>query len=48
MIITIPKIRFIIGIPYLFFIGYVGGSIIYEAMVIGITCAIVDFFLQNE
>jgi len=48
MIIIIPKIRFIVGIPYLVFIGYVGGSIIYEAMVIGIVCAIVDFILKNE
>jgi hypothetical protein len=46
--IIIPKVRFIIGIPYLFFIGYAGGGIIYEAMVIGIVCAFIDFIGENE
>jgi|LWDU01.1.fsa_nt_gi hypothetical protein len=48
MIITIPKIRFIVGIPYLIFIGFAGGNILYEAIVLGIVCAIVDFIIESE
>ena len=43
----IPKIRYFIGIPYLYFIASMGGNILWEAMVLGIVCAMTDFFLEG-
>ena len=43
----IPKIRYFIGVPYLYFIASMGGNILWEAMVLGIVCALTDFFLEG-
>ena len=43
----IPKIRYFIGVPYLYYIAMMGGNILWEAMVLGIVCAVTDFFLEG-
>ena len=43
----IPKIRYFVGIPYLYFIASMGGNVLWEAMVLGIVCAVTDFFLEG-
>ena len=43
----IPKIRYFVGVPYLYFVGSMGGNILWEAMVLGIVCALTDFFLEG-
>jgi len=45
---TIPRIRYLIGVPYLYYIAMMGGNILWEAIVLGIVCAVTDFFMQNE
>jgi len=37
------QIRYIVFVPYLIFIGAMGGNILAEAIVIGIILAIYDF-----
>ena len=41
------KLRYAIGIPYLYLMVSMGGNILWEAMVLGIVCALTDFFLEG-
>ena len=43
----IPKIRYLVGIPYLFYVGYMGGEIFLDAMVLGVASGITDFFIEG-
>jgi len=43
----IPKIRYFIGVPYLYYIAMMGGNILWEAMVLGLVCAFTDFLLEG-
>jgi hypothetical protein len=46
-IMRIPKIRYFIGVPYLYYIAMMGGNILWEAMVLGLVCAFTDFLLEG-
>ncbi len=41
------KIRYWIGIPFLFAVGYMGGEIIFEALVIGILSGFTDIMMEG-
>jgi len=42
------KLRYFIGIPYLGYIGMIGGSIWFEAIIIGLVFAIYDTLFYGE
>jgi hypothetical protein len=42
------QIRYLVFIPYLIFIGMMGGNILAESIVVGIALAIYDFFFDND
>ena len=42
------KIRYIIGIAYLSYIGMMGGSVIVEAIVIGLVLGMYDFLFSDR
>ena len=42
------KIRYIIGIAYLSYIGMMGGSVIVEAIVIGLVLGMYDFLFNDR
>ena len=42
------KIRYIIGISYLSFIGMMGGSVIIEAIFIGFVLGMYDFLFNDR
>jgi len=41
------KIRYIIGIAYLSYIGMMGGSVIVEAIIIGLVLGMYDILFNN-
>ena len=41
------KLRYAIFVPYLIFIGMMGGNVLVDALVIGITLPMNDFFFGN-
>ena len=41
------KIRYVVFVPYLIFIGVIGGNIMAEAIVIGLALAMYDFLFDN-
>jgi len=42
------KIRYIIGIAYLSYIGMMGGSVVVEAIVIGLVLGMYDFLFNDR
>ena len=42
------QIRYLVFIPYLIFIGIMGGNVLMEAMVIGFILAMYDLFFDND
>jgi hypothetical protein len=42
------QIRYLVFIPYLIFIGMMGGNILAESIVVGLALAIYDFFFDND
>ena len=42
------KIRYLVFVPYLIFIGLMGGNILAEAIVIGLALAMYDFLFDNR
>ena len=41
------KIRYLIFVPYLIFIGMMGGNVLVDALVIGLALAMYDFLFDN-
>ena len=41
------KLRYLFGIPYLFFLGMMGGDIIYDALVIGVLAGFTDIYREG-
>ena len=41
------QIRYVVFVPYLIFIGMMGGNVLMEAIVIGLALAIYDFLFDN-
>ena len=41
------KLRYAIFVPYLIFIGIMGGNVLVDALVIGLALAMYDFFFGN-
>ena len=41
------KLRYAIFVPYLIFIGMMGGNVLVDAIVIGLALAMYDFFFGN-
>ena len=41
------KLRYAIFVPYLIFIGIMGGNVLVDAIVIGLALAMYDFFFGN-
>ena len=41
------KLRYAIFVPYLIFIGMMGGNVLVDAIVIGVALAMYDFFFGN-
>ena len=41
------KLRYAIFVPYLIFIGMMGGNVLVDALVIGLALAMYDFFFGN-
>ena len=41
------KLRYLFGIPYLFFMGTMSGNIIYDALVIGVLAGITDIIQEG-
>ena len=39
------KLRYLVGIPYLYFVGSMGGNILWEAIVIGVLAGISDIWI---
>ena len=42
------KLRYAIFVPYLIFIGIMGGNVLVDALVIGLSLAMYDFFFGND
>ena len=42
------KLRYAIFVPYLIFIGMMGGNVLVDALVIGLALAMYDFFFGNS
>ena len=42
------KLRYAIFVPYLIFIGIMGGNVLVEAIVIGVILAMYDFLFDND
>ena len=42
------KIRYIIGIAYLSYIGIMGGSIVVEAIIVGLVLGMYDFLFNDR
>ena len=42
------QIRYLVFVPYLIFVGMVGGNVLAEAIVIGLALAIYDFLFDND
>ncbi len=41
------KLRYAIGIPYLYLMVSMGGNILWDALVIGILCGLTDYFMEG-
>ena len=41
------KLRYAIFVPYLIFVGLMGGNVLVDPLVIGINLAMYDFFFGN-
>ena len=41
------KLRYAIFVPYLIFIGIMGGNVLVDALVIGLVLAMYDFLFDN-
>ena len=41
------KLRYAIFVPYLIFIGIMGGNVLVDAIVIGLALSMYDFFFGN-
>ena len=41
------KLRYAIFVPYLIFVGLMGGNVLVEAIVIGFVLAMYDFLFDN-
>jgi len=41
------KLRYAIFVPYLIFIGMMGGNVLVDALVIGLALAMYDFLFSN-
>ena len=41
-------IRYIVFVPYLIFIGIMGGNVLVDAIVIGLALAMYDFFFDDD
>ena len=41
------KLRYIVFVPYLIFIGITGGNVLVDALVIGLALAMYDFLFSN-
>ena len=41
------QIRYVVFVPYLIFIGMMGGNVLVDALVIGLALAMYDFFFGN-
>jgi len=42
------QIRYLVFIPYLIFIGIMGGNILAESIVVGFALAIYDYLFDND
>jgi len=42
------KLRYVILVPYLIFIGMMGGNVLVEAIVIGLVLGMYDFLFDNR
>ena len=42
------QIRYLVFVPYLIFIGMMGGNVLAEAIVIGFVLAMYDFLFDND
>ena len=42
------QLRYVVFVPYLFYIGMMGGNIIIESIVIGVVLAMYDFLFDND
>ena len=42
------KLRYAIFVPYLIFIGIMGGNVLVDALVIGLALAMYDFLFDND
>ena len=41
------QIRYLVFVPYLIFVGMMGGNVLAEAIVIGLALAMYDLFFDN-
>jgi len=41
------QIRYLVFVPYLIFVGMMGGNVLVEAIVIGLALAMYDFLFDN-
>ena len=41
------QIRYLVFIPYLIFVGMMGGNVLVDALVIGLALAMYDFLFDN-
>ena len=42
------KLRYMIFVPYLIFVGLMGGNVLVESIVIGFSLAMYDFLFDNR
>ena len=42
------QIRYLVFVPYLIFVGMMGGNVLVEAIVIGLALAIYDFLFDGD
>jgi len=42
------QIRYLVFIPYLIFVGIMGGNILAESIVVGLALAIYDYLFDNN
>ena len=42
------QIRYVVFVPYLIFVGMMGGNVLVEAIVIGVMLEIYDFLFDNS
>ena len=42
------QLRYVVFVPYLIYIGMMGGNIIIESIVIGVMLAMYDFLFDND